>query len=313
MPATSESELGFAAEFLRAPDLFPARPAGEPWGSGRVRIDAIGGPYQFLGVDAAQGEFLRRHFAPLLLADEAGERDVPLRIFRIDPAELLEVAGPDWVFRLDLDPSPEALRWAGRRLLGRLDWRPELAASAWMPPGDEAERLGSFENVLRIAAAYRSIETGGVLLHSAGVVADGRAWLFYGRSGAGKSTLSRLSAEAGHLVLSDELNAVVATPEGPRLERMPFSGDFGRDVGRRQSWPLAGIFALRQGSAPARSPLSRGAAVAGLLACAPFVNADPHRSEALLAALDRLTSARPPETLTFRRDASFWDIVLAAS
>jgi len=301
--------VSFGGDFLSEPELFPARPAGEPWGSERLRVDALGGPYVFLGVSAAQRAFLAAHYAPLALPGGGEPEDAPIRVFRVEERELRPVTGAPWTFRMDLDPAPSALRFATRGMFGRLDWRPALGVALWTPGGDDERRLGCFENALRLAAAYRLAEAGGALLHSAGVVAHGRAWLFFGRSGAGKSTLARISAEAGHEVLSDELNALVSGADGPRLERMPFAGDFGRTVGPRRSWPLAGAFALRQGTPPAREPLARAAAVAELTACAPFVNADPHRSPRLLENLERLTGELAVERLTFGLDPGFWVIL----
>ena len=62
------------------------------------------------------------------------------------------------------------------------------------------------ENYLRLVTAYAALSMGGVLFHSAGVVVDGRAYLFVGRSGAGKSTLARLALATGTDILSDDNN-----------------------------------------------------------------------------------------------------------
>ena len=43
------------------------------------------------------------------------------------------------------------------------------------------------ENVMRIYAAYRALDTGGLMLHSAGLVREGVAYIFVGRSNAGKN------------------------------------------------------------------------------------------------------------------------------
>src|SRR5262249_44795999 len=64
------------------------------------------------------------------------------------------------------------------------------------------------EITLRMAMAARLPLLGGLPLHAAGIVIEGRALAFFGPSGAGKSTLAGLSP---HPVLSDELVAVVPT------------------------------------------------------------------------------------------------------
>jgi len=62
----------------------------------------------------------------------------------------------------------------------------------------------AIEVVLRTALGCRLPMESGLLLHSAGIVIDGGAYLFYGVSGSGKSTLAGFMRN----VLSDELVAV---------------------------------------------------------------------------------------------------------
>lgn|GEM_PF-1301817 len=62
----------------------------------------------------------------------------------------------------------------------------------------------AIEATLRTALGCRLPLESGMLLHSAGIVIDGGAYLFYGVSGAGKSTLAGFMQN----VLSDELVAV---------------------------------------------------------------------------------------------------------
>jgi hypothetical protein len=318
----------FAAAYLREPDLFPARPAGEPWGTASLAVDAIAGPYLFLGLAEAQREVLAAHFSARVLAGEPPAAATPIVAFRVATEELVPIAEEPWELAMDLDPAPSAVRWATRRAFGRLDWRPELAAALWLPePEGEApegrtaeEWIGTFGNALRIAMAHRLLERGGVLLHSAGVAEGEHAFVFFGRSGAGKSTLARLSHEAGYEVLSDELNALWEEDDVLVVERLPFAGDFGRDreaaglpgdSGARRRFPLAALLALAQGRPPRREEMPRGRAVAELAACAPFVNVDPHRSPRLLETLERMTARFPVERLTFDLDPGFWSILTA--
>ena len=65
-----------------------------------------------------------------------------------------------------------------------------------------------------------------------------------GASGAGKSTLSRLAAEAGQHVASDDLNAVLPDDGGARLFPVPFAGDFVPATWSPASRPLAGFCRL---------------------------------------------------------------------
>ena len=320
--------MTFAAAFLREPDLFPARPAGEPWGTVSLAVDAIAGPYLFLGLSEAQREVLAAHFGARVFAGDRLGDATPIVAFRVAAGELVPIVEEPWELTMDLDPAPTCVRWATRRSFGRLDWRPGIAAALWLPEPETGtpdalvaeEWIGTFGNALRIAMAYRLLAAGGVLLHSAGVARDGCGYVFFGRSGAGKSTLARLSHEAGLEVLSDELNALYERDGGPVVERLPFAGDFGRDresvglpgdAAGRRVFPLAALLALAQGRPPRREALPRGRAVAELAACAPFVNVDPHRSPRLLETLERLTARFPVERLTFDLDPGFWSILTA--
>lgn len=302
--------MTFGAEFLVEPDLFPGRASGEPWGERSLRLDVAGGPYALTGLAEKQRDALAAWFAPRGLVGGPASGDVAIRIFRAPESDFRDFPLIGWQTRLDLDPAESSIRLAGRRFVGRLDWTGRLAAALWTPSEDDADLPGIVENFLRVVVAHRAVEEGGALLHSAAVVAGGRAFVFFGASGAGKSTLCGLSAERGLDVLSDELNVLIEGAGGVEVERLPFAGDHGRSAGERRRYPLGGLFAIEQGTPHARRPMARVRAVAALAACSPFVNDDRFRNERLLANLDRLTAARRAETLVFGLDPAFWDIVL---
>jgi hypothetical protein len=78
------------------------------------------------------------------------------------------------------------------------------------------------------------------LLHSAGVVIDGRAALFFGVSGAGKSTIADL---LGGPLLSDELVAI----QGDHARATGFWGTLDRDDAPRGAFPLHALVDLGRG------------------------------------------------------------------
>lgn len=305
--------MSFGAEFLVEPDLFPGRPSGEEWGEAALCLDVAGGPYRLEGLSAAQAEALADRFGPLAARGEEGPAGVRLRFFRAPEADFRDIAMVGWQTTFDLDPQPTALRIAGRRFVGRLEWSPALSAALWTAADEDSDFPGIAENFLRVVVAQRAIERGGALLHSAGIAAPGGAYLFFGPSGAGKSTISRLSAEAGHTVLSDELNIVIEEGGELVVEQLPFAGDFGRVARGRESHRLAGAFRLAKTAAPCLKTLPRPIAVAALAGCAPFVNGDPHRSARLLENLDRLTGRCRIGELGFALDPGFWGILLPPS
>jgi hypothetical protein len=222
-----------------------------------------------------------------------------------------------WDYGLDFAWSPAAVRLAGLGLVARLEWRPHLAAALWTPEDGGPRFPGVFENFLRVLVAYRLLEIGGVVLHSAGVVRGGAAFLFLGRSGAGKTTVARLSLAAGAEVLSDDLNALcpgggdAAGGAGCVVVKLPFTGDLGERRATRPPVRLGALLRLEQDAGDALAPLSRAETLACLLACAPFVNVDPHRRERLQQTLLDLLAAGAPRAfaLRFSLRGAFWSII----
>jgi hypothetical protein len=315
--------MTFGARFLRHPAAFPADGEGEPWGGHEVALDLPGGPYRFAGLAPAQEEAVRATFPGFVLAEPApeGVAAVPIQMLRRGAGDFRPVDVRGWEYGLDFDRSPAAVRLAGLGLMGRLDWRREgLVGALWTPegggegPGDRFP--GVLENFLRVLVAYRLLELGGVVLHSAGVIRDGVAYLFLGRSGAGKTTVARLSLAQGAEVLSDDLNALF--PAGPSgsgcvVRKLPFTGDLGERRAGRPPVPLACLLRLEQDAADSLAPLSRAEALACLLACSPFVNVDPYRSGRLEGVLLGLLAAPAPPAfaLRFSLHGCFWPIINA--
>ncbi len=285
----------FGEAFLARPDLFPARGSGEPWGEEAVTLDLAGGPYRFEGLSPEQHAAVAERFRPLLTEAPAA---LPTQVFVAPPEDFhwFEVRG--WNTTFDLDPEPHRLRLAGRGFLGLACWEAPRGA-LFISLADPADFLGGFENYLRVLVAYRVLAAGGVLLHSVGLLLDGDAFVLAGRSGAGKSTLGRMALAQGADLLSDELNALWPTPGGLVVERMPFAGDLGQVCRPPSRHALRGLGLLTQAPCDAVRPVSPGAAVAGLLAAAPFVNADPHREAELFATLAALVRNAPILELRF--------------
>lgn len=316
--------MSFGERFLVNPDLFPARPSGEPWGEREVVLDLPGGPYRFAGLSESQEVAVRRRFGGFCRPGGASLAGLPAgtvesRVFRASRDDFREIDVRGWEYGVDLGFAPDSVRLAGLRFLGRLDWRPGLAGALWTCETGGDELSGVFENFFRALASYRILEQGGVILHSAGLVQGGDpgdAFLFLGRSGAGKSTVSRLGLENGATVLSDDLNAVCCRDGSEiRVERLPFTGDFGDAAsgtgfaGGAQSYPLRALFRLVQSPVDGLRPLSRAEALACLLACCPFVNTDPYRAERLESVLLSLAAAFPSFELRFTLAGSFWHIL----
>lgn len=175
----------------------------------------------------------------------------------------------------------------------------------------DGNTASALDNVLRMLVSYRMLEIGGVVLHSAGIIVDGGVWIFYGVSGSGKSTLSRLALEAGHEVLSDDLNAVI-TPSGlPTVRAVPFSGELAQVWRGNSSYPLKGLFRLRKGSSIRVSEFTPAVAVGAMAVCCPYANSKPALNKSLLDTLAGLIPMVPAGEVTFARDSDFSSLAAA--
>jgi hypothetical protein len=144
-------------------------------------------------------------------------------------------------------------------------------------------------------------------VHSAAVVSGGAAHLFVGPSGAGKSTISRLAQSTGRSVISDDLNLIA--PDFA-VVGSPFRSEIGSS--ERGSHRLRGIYRLEKGTENSLRPMGPGEALASLVACAPFINQSRHLASRLWANLETLVGSVPASVLTFRRDGTFWHLLLGS-
>lgn len=174
-------------------------------------------------------------------------------------------------------------------------------------PDDTKVALRAMENYLRWVVADLALDHEGFVLHAAGVVRDGRAYLFFGPSGAGKSTVVALSP--GCPVLSDDLVLVSREPEGWTASTTPFAGSFPQRTKHRGQYPLGGVFRLSQAMEDRVEALSPPVALAKVLACCPFVADPAARRDRLAPLVEAVCRSVPPETLHFRKSASFWGVV----
>lgn len=173
------------------------------------------------------------------------------------------------------------------------------------------------ENFLRVYTAHHAVYQGGVVLHSAGLVFDDRAFVFVGRSGAGKTTLTRKAHRDGARVLSDDINLLLPRGRGFRAFAVPFTGEFGRTLGRpdgRRSYPVAGVVLLERGVRLETRRVRSSEAIARLLVGCPFVNAGTtDESTALFDILGDLVNSVPVLGLTCRREDSIDHVVRAVT
>ena len=149
-----------------------------------------------------------------------------------------------------------------------------------------------------------------LLLHAAGIVREGSAYLFTGPSGAGKSTVCKLSASNGACaILHDDVVALAQTEDGFCAWSTPLSGEMRAksSIGA----PLRAIFSLKPDQVNYTARLSGWQALNVLVAqlLPPLshkkgeITIEPAESLEMLLAM---AGSIPCYELHFRREASFW-------
>ncbi len=202
--------------------------------------------------------------------------------------------------RSRLDP-----RSAGFRLEeGAIEVRAEGGAEASLRSAAGTRTFLALLNLIRAGLAWRMPSRGGALLHAAGLVVEGRAFLLVGPEGSGKTTWAGAGVEGGASLLGDDVVLVDRSRDGFEALAAPLRPRSGalRLPGR---WPLAAILLPRHG-APARlGPAPAREVYARILANLPFVADAFGADERIPATIEDLEASVPARTLTFSPDPSF--------
>ncbi|HDH08434.1 MAG TPA: hypothetical protein ENG96_03015 [Gammaproteobacteria bacterium] len=281
-------------------------------GGKSILIDLVGGPYRFTGLSKIQHKAILERFGELCITDSPQKKNVVVtRVFHAPGQEFKIVDTRGWEMEIDFDFAPDYLNMAGLRFMARIEFEPLISAAFWTPDEENILNTSAFENLFRTIVAYRIVELGGLLLHSAGMTDGKQAWLFIGRSNAGKSTISRLGLNAGLSVLSDDMNAVFPNKNGDGFvtEQLPFAGDLGQTTGTRSHYPVHGIYQLKKGKNNQLDEVSPSDRLAMMMVCAPFINTNPYHYGKLLTNLSHLRDQVPGVQLTFNVNGGFEDLL----
>jgi hypothetical protein len=172
----------------------------------------------------------------------------------------------------------------------------------------------SIDAVLRIVHSLVLAQQGGFLLHAASAVRNGRAFLFTGRSGAGKTTISRLAPPDATL-LTDEISYVrradgdsAGAEAGYVAYGTPFTGELAK-LGENVKAPIAALYLLAQGPENRIEPVSEAEASRALLGNILFFAKDAELVAKVFQAACEFVARVPVSRLTFRADASVWEMV----
>lgn len=208
------------------------------------------------------------------------------------------------------NPFKPAIVLAGSRLrIERGDFKASLDLETGAGLLKAAANEQCLDAFLRSLISFLLPREGGFMLHSAGIVKNGKAHLFLGKSGAGKSTLSKLAAAAGVEVISDEINLLRLEKGRFRVYGSPFWGEMRAD-GRPGTWPLGCIHLLGKARENRLSACSGGEALKLLLRCLVNFDKSPRAAELALENASRLLSKAKFDRLEFSKaDGSFLDLV----
>ncbi|MBN1197602.1 MAG: hypothetical protein JXA62_09370 [Candidatus Aminicenantes bacterium] len=177
------------------------------------------------------------------------------------------------------------------------------------PGHEDAIQLPFSYPLDQLLLMYHLAARGGALVHAAGMIEAGKAYLFAGVSGAGKSTFSELLQAAGsERLLSDERVIVREIKNQVTAFGTPWPGTSA--IAANDQAPLAGIFLLTQAVSNHIKKLEPVAAADRLLPMLSIPWYDPETAAGIIAFMRRVTRAAPVYEMCFRPDVSAVDYLL---
>jgi len=195
----------------------------------------------------------------------------------------------------------------GRWVLERGDFHAEWSPATGTGMIRQAALPYAMDSAMRIVHSLLLAERGGLLLHAASVVRNGRAFLFAGVSGAGKTTISRLAPPDATL-LTDELSYVRKTGDGYTAFGTPFAGELAKP-GENVSAPVDGVYLLSKGRENEFEPVGEAEALRGVLESVLFFAKDERLVGRVFDSACELVRRVPVKRLTFFPDERVWELI----
>jgi hypothetical protein len=268
-----------------------------------IDVDISGFALRFEGLSPALLDGLKREW-PFFVRPAPGP---PALTIRIEDDARAMAPGRFMEGTLLVESTPDSV--AFRRDEGEIVQEVEGArAVVRLAQGDAGRRFWGLVNLTAAAVGWRLQQTGGGVVHAAGVVIGARAFLLVGPSGSGKTTFARTAAEAGVPVLSDD--CVLVESAGGRLTALgsPFRAKEFPSPGPGR-WPVAALLIPRWDAAPSLAPANRlmleARIAANLLYSAPAWESDTGAEGSASA----IAAAAPAYVLSFTPDASWVGVV----
>lgn len=294
------------ARFINQPEQMDAlvSSANKVWGTQSTQFTFAGMHIRFQGINDEQARCLHERYRNEP-SNQNQQDEHSITVYRVDSDFFRRFDVRGWDYQLSVSYQSEDIWVSGIQFVARICRKAPMDVCIWTDVAGGRTFLNPAENSLRVLSAYLLLAAGGVMLHSAAISFDQRAVIFFGPSGTGKTTVSRFCDELGHQVLSDELNAILPA-DGPwSLQPLPFAGDFGSTHVAQRPLEIRRIFRLVQSPDSKAIAMSQVRAVASMLACCPYVNADPYVQQRCIDNLNQIVLYHGVERLEFRKDTSF--------
>lgn len=161
----------------------------------------------------------------------------------------------------------------------------------------------SFDSFLRIVYSLLAVKWNGFLVHSVGVIKNGKGYIFAGPSESGKTTIARLSSN--YNVISDEIIMVKENRAGFEIAGTPFYGEL--EKSRNMKAKIGRMFLLKRGgNGFYRRKLISYEATAGLLKNVLFFTSEPYLTKRLLELCSGFCRETRCEEIDFLPNDSFW-------
>jgi len=195
----------------------------------------------------------------------------------------------------------------GQWLIERGDLRAEWEPASRRGRIVQSPNPYSIDAVLRIVHSLILAPEGGLLVHAASAVRNGKAFLFAGVSGAGKTTISRLAPPDATL-LTDEISYLRRNDRGYVAYGTPFAGELAK-LGENVRAPLAALYLLQKGFENIVEPVKASDAARLLLENVLFFANDPELVSLVFESACELVGRVPVYRLTFVPDERVWELI----
>jgi hypothetical protein len=260
-------------------------------------LEIAGFPVRVEGDDAEVMYSLRQRYRSFLC-----ERK-PIHVVEVHSRK---VNLPPKLFDVPVQFPHNGLTFEHKQYQGQID----LRASEAILSVESFSLADDIEYFLRMVYSLLIFERGGMLFHSAAIVRENQAYLFFGLSGSGKTTAARLSAD--YLVLNDDLVALVDCDTHWQVFGTPFWNPSQVKPSARSA-PLHMLLRLVQDHQVYVEPLSAAQGMAEMITSIPLINADPSRTHELVQRCRAVMNSVPIFRLHFRKDNTFWKVIAEAN